>query len=138
YWSTFQAQLFKGAELLMYAGGLYSLILLRRQLILTERQASRTREQLANDHLWRTYASLHEHFSCVPPTEIRDKATVAAQRLGITSNFEGRGQSLSGAQLSALLADDAALKVFGIYLDHFEAFCAAIEVGLVADKYAYA
>lgn len=131
-----QTQLFKCAELLMYSAGLFSILLVRRQLWTQEKQNGRSLQQLIDDHKWKTHCSYHQHFPSVPPEDVRAKAYSMAEEMGFLGAFDGRGISISEDVKRAILDSPEAWKVFRSYLDYFEEFCGAINAGLVDEGYA--
>ncbi|GEM_PF-3883998 len=135
--TSYQAQFFKGAELLMYSAGLFSILLVRRQLWAQEQQNGRSLQQMIDDHKWKTYCSYHQHFLSVPPEEIRSKAYAKAEEMGFLGNFDGRGTPFSEEVKQRILGETEAWKIFRSYLDYFEEFCAAINAGLVDNGYAF-
>ncbi|QBL43472.1 DUF4760 domain-containing protein [Stenotrophomonas maltophilia] len=137
-WLTaYQTQFFKGAELLMYTAGLFSILLVRRQLWAQEQQNGRSLQQLIDDHKWKTHCSYHQHFPSVPPESVRLDAYKVAEEIGFLSAFNDRGTSISEAVKQKILEKPDAWKVFRSYLDYFEEFCGAINAGLVDEGYAF-
>lgn len=140
----YQTVAFKGSELLVWAAGLFSVLLIRKQLYTQELQQKdyedqrrQLLEQQAEDHRWRTYSFYHQHFADIPPESCREKVYEIAQDLHFINCFNDRGQAMPAAALSTILGDKDLWEKVRPYLDHFEIFCGAINAELVNEDYAY-
>lgn len=144
--SSQQTTLFKGAELFVWAAGLLSVLLVRKQLHAQERQLEAHRiqqddafAQLQADHEWKCYAFYHQHFSDVPSEGIR----VALYQLagdpdhGFIGCFDGRGVPLPDSVVQHLIGSESERNLIRPYLDCFEIFCGAINAKLVHEDYAF-
>lgn len=129
---------FKGAELCVWGAGLFSVLLIRRQLWHQEKQAERTMKQLVADHEWRTYAFYHQHFNELPTESCKKEVYALAERHGFLANFRDRGTALSRETAEALLHDKEQMDPLRYYLDSFESFCGSINAKLLDEDYAYA
>lgn len=137
HYSSVQAEAFKAAELLVWGAGLFSVLLIRKQLWEQEQQAGDTFRQLVEDHKWRTYAFYHEHFKSVPDEPTRGTVYKIAEDLNFVDHFNDRGRPVPTTALSAINADPEKWKFVRSYLDAFEEFCGAVNAKLVDEDYAY-
>lgn len=142
--ADYQAAAFKGSELLVWGAGLFSVLLIRRQLHAqevqqrdNEHQRIQLLKQQAEDHRWRTYAFYHEHFSDVPPDSCLQAVYQIAQDHGFIGCFQNRGQPLPANVLQRIVDEKDLWEKVRPYLDHFEVFCGAINANLVNEEYAY-
>lgn len=128
---------FKGAELCVWSAGLFSVLLIRRQLWIQEQQATQTLEQLKIDHQWKTYESYHRHFANVPDRPTRDKLIDRLKQLGLIPCFKHRGSPIDDDQVRLICECPEVFDDIKASLDCFEAFCGAINAKLVDEDYAF-
>ncbi|WP_448123370.1 DUF4760 domain-containing protein [Stenotrophomonas riyadhensis] len=141
-----QAACFKAAELFVWAAGLLSVLLVRRQLHAQEvilsahkTQQDEAFDQLQRDHSWRCYAFYHQHFADNPSEPIRNAVYKLAQAegTGFIECFNGRGRPIPDAALQAIIGSSHEWDCVRPYLDDFETFCGAINAKLVDEDYAF-
>lgn len=141
-----QPAFFKAAELFVWAAGLLSVLLIRRQLhaqeIILEAhrvQQEQEFEQLQADHEWKCYAFYHQHFPEIPPEVVRRPVyqLAAAPNHSFIDCFQDRGTPMPPAVLAALRGTEAEWDHIRPYLDCFEMFCGAINAKLVHEDYAF-
>lgn len=146
YFKDYQIALFKGAELFVWAAGLMSVLLVRRQLHAQEvildahrQQQEESFEQLQRDHSWRCYAFYHQHFSDIPSAALRkgvyELADAADTRF--IDCFLERGRPMPSAVLDKIRGTPSEWDFIRPYLDGFETFCGAINAKLVDEDYAF-
>lgn len=141
-----QASFFKAAELFVWAAGLISILLVRKQLRAQEvileahrHQQEQAFEQMLEDHKWKCYAFYHQHFPEVPSEDLRKKVyqIAASGTSPFVECFDGRGSSIPDASLNAIRGTAAEWESIRPYLDCFEVFCGAINARLVDEDYAF-
>lgn len=146
YLTKHQAALFKGAELFVWAAGLLSVLLVRRQLHAQEvileahrQQQEESYEQLQRDHDWRCYAFYHQHFSDLPAADLRKGVYDLAHSpdTQFIECFADRGRPMPAEVLTKVMGSASEWDYIRPYLDGFETFCGAINAKLVDDDYAF-
>ena len=142
----YQVALFKAAELFVWAAGLISILLVRKQLRAQEvileahrQQQEQAFEQLLADHKWKCYAFYHQHFSEVPSEDLRRQVYNLAQtgQHPFVDCFNGRGRTMPYASLQEIRGNKSEWEFIRPYLDCFEVFCGAINAKLVDEDYAF-
>jgi len=128
---------FKAAELCVWGAGLFSVLLIRRQLWIQEQQAANTLDQLVKDHQWRSYQSFHQHFSHIPNEAVRQKLLQHMKNKGIMGCFKDRGHQIDSETFESIKEDEECMDVIRSALDCFEEFAGAVNAGLVDDSYAF-
>lgn len=128
----------KAAELLLLGAGLYSLLLIRNQMIAQERQLAANHAQLVDDHRWRTHITYHEHFAKVPADDIGAKMyELASVDLDCIDHFDDLGKPVSDVVCQRIVTDPKCWGIVRPYLDYFEGFCGAVNAGIVDEDYAF-
>lgn len=141
-----QAACFKAAELFVWAAGLLSVLLVRRQLHAQEvilnahkEQQEEGFEQLQRDHNWRCYAFYHQHFADNPAEPLRKAVYKLAQAedTKFIDCFAERGRPMPDNVLNVIKGSSDEWDCVRPYLDGFETFCGAINAKLVDEDYAF-
>jgi len=134
----------KLGELLVWIGGLWTIVVLKQHLVafngqvdLLKQQIEEQRSTLQEEFDWRRKASYHKHFSSVPRAEVNDKMYALSKQYEFVDCLQGFGQPIPTAKLDELLRDPQNDLTVRAYLDSFERFCGAVKCGLVDDDYAY-
>jgi hypothetical protein len=127
----------KAAELIVLAAGLFSVLLVREQLIAQEEQLNENHQQMVADHKWKTYISYHQLFGGgVPPESVHKPMYALATEHNFIQNFDEMGQEMPEAALRGCIDDIGMRQVIRPYLDEFETFSAAVNAGIVDEEYA--
>jgi hypothetical protein len=127
----------KATELIVLAAGLFSVLLVREQLIAQEEQMSENHKQLLADHQWKTYVSYHQLFSEGAVSEaVRQPMYDFATEHGFINCFDDLGTPMNRNALELCINETAAWGIVRPYLDGFERFCAAVNGGIIDDAYA--
>lgn len=127
----------KTAELIVLAAGLFSVLLVREQLIAQEKQMNENHSQLLADHKWKTFVSYHQLFhGGIPCEEKRIKMYTFATDNKFIKCFDDLGTPMPTEALDKCINETAAWDVVRPYLDEFERFCAAVNAGIIDESYA--
>jgi hypothetical protein len=127
----------KAAEMLVLGSGLFSVFLVRNQLIAQEKQLQANFQQQMDDHRWKTFVSYHELFADgIPCESMREKMYGFAKSHGFIEAFDDMGTCMPEKALQQCIADSDSRQIVRPYLDEFEKFCGAINSQIVNEEYA--
>lgn len=127
----------KSAEFAVLAAGLFSVLLVRDQLVAQEKQLQENHQQMVDDHHWKTIVSYHELFrDGVPSESIRKPMYDFAVQKGFIKCFDDLGDPMPAKVLAECISDTDARQIIRPYLDEFEKFCGAVNAGIVNENYA--
>lgn len=127
----------KSSEFAVLAAGLFSVLLVRDQLVAQEEQLQENHQQMVDDHQWKTIVSYHELFGQGIPNEDTRKAMYdLAVANDFIDCFDDLGKPMPANALQACINTSEMRQITRPYLDDFEKFCGAVNAGIVNEDYA--
>lgn len=117
------------AELVVLSVGLFSLILVHRQL---RAQTSESRKEFK----WRKIQAFFEYFPVLPSEKVSREFWDLAAALEIGDCCKGFGTPISKDAVRQICADFNCSRIVKEYLDAFESFAGAVNCGLIDPEFA--
>ncbi|KRB42624.1 hypothetical protein ASD82_08175 [Rhodanobacter sp. Root179] len=116
---------------------MFSVLLIRDQLIAQKKQLEDNHQQMVDDHKWKTIVSYHQLFSGgVPDENIRKPMYDLATQCDFIDCFDDLGAKMPTAVFDKCVKESELRQVIRPYLDEFEKFCGAVNSGIVNEVYA--